>query len=130
VLSSFEVVVRTLQRAQGRWVDELKRSRFGTKDVPEFTAELLHELEQKKSAVVTTRPRESVVFQGTVIKTFQDKNGLWCGFIGRSPDDIFFHSAKNPGLLYHKLEGAFVNYEVCKDERTGRPAAIHVEPAI
>ncbi|MFZ5434264.1 MAG: AIPR family protein, partial [Calditrichota bacterium] len=126
-LRAFEFVVGALQRTQVRWVNVLGRSKFAMKDVPEFTSELFHQLEDSDAVSVAVRSHESVPCQGTVIMTSQDINGLWYGFISRSPENIFFHSARNPGLLYHKLKGAFVTYRVQANEHTRRPEAVGVQ---
>ncbi len=114
--------------AKDIWINKRKKSSYGMKDVGEFTELLLRQvresfhMETAGSGVVA-----EAMYQGMVLSTFIDRNGKWCGFIKRYPDNIFFHSAQNGRLDFINLRGETVEYSVHKSLKSNREIAVNVK---
>lgn len=127
ILSQFSKVAELFKEVMNKWINQLKKSRFAIKDVPEFTDLLLMEtrqyfnLKSEKSS-----KEEEFIYKGTVLRTISDRFGKSCGFIQRSPNNIFFHANQNEKLNFQNLEGKFVSYKV-KTIPKGRQIAVDVK---
>ncbi|KWX71972.1 AIPR family protein [Paenibacillus jilunlii] len=91
-----------LNRCKDIWVNEMKKSIYGIKDVADFTKLIIEQ--------ASNRPQEPGREFGMVKKVSIDKNGHYYGFIQRVPSNIFFHSKNSENLNYSMLEGQQVTY--------------------
>jgi AIPR protein len=108
------------------WINDLGKSSYGIKDIADFTKLLLKIVHENKG-IPTLQPSVTKnIFEGMVVKTIIDKFGDRCGFIKRTPNDIFFHSKVNKELDFADLEGRYVSYEVEINPRNGREIALKV----
>ena len=124
----FTKVTEIFHRSKDIWIIDKKRSRDGMKDVAEFTELLLEEVRRTFHIQCTEVTAEtSTVYQSSVLSTLKDKNGKSYGFIRKSPDNIFFHSAQNPGLDFNGLRGKAVEYSISHNIKDGRDFAINVK---
>lgn len=108
----FLQIVDVFKITKDKWVNELKRTVHGMKDVSEFTDLLLTETRKKfnpSNQVVSTS--ENGKYVGKVLRIHIDKFGKQFGFIERQPENIFFHSNSNRGLNFFDLEGKLVSYQ-------------------
>ncbi|MFY7734194.1 MAG: AIPR family protein [Bacteroidia bacterium] len=123
----FEEVANVFKNTMTKWIGSGK-SRFAIKDVPEFTTFLTSET-QKFFAVKsqTISNDDDFVYKGVVMRTMRDRFGNFCGFIRRSPDNIFFHIQQNKDLNFPGLEGKLVSYKVAVNPKDNRQLAINVE---
>lgn len=108
------------------WTKDMGKSYYGMKDIAEFTKLLL-----KRSRLSGQNEYDCPIddenrFKGVVQKIIIDRFGNRCGFISRLPDDIFFHSKKNPQIDFIELEGKYVSYRVDTDHLNGKPIAVDV----
>lgn len=124
----FEEIAILFKKTMSVWITQMGKSRFAIKDVPEFTILLLNET-QKSFSVKTEglSNDEDFIYKGVVMRTFLDRVGNFCGFIRRSPDNIFFHSQQNKTLKFNQLDGKLVSYKVAVNPKDNRPLAINVE---
>ncbi|MEF7439006.1 AIPR family protein [Paenibacillus lautus] len=83
----FKNSIQVLNKCKEIWTTKMRRSIHGIKDVSEFTKLLI---EQTSSSQKPPSLETGVVKRVTI-----DRNGAHCGFIQRSPRDIFFHSKSN-----------------------------------
>ncbi|HRB71844.1 MAG TPA: AIPR family protein [Flavobacterium sp.] len=123
----FEEVAKVFKETMTKWINSGK-SRFAIKDIPDFTSFLLSE--SQKHFIVkaqTLSNDEDFVYKGVVVKTIFDRFGNYCGFIKRSPDNIFFHTQQNKDLNFVGLEGKFVSYKVTVNPKDNRQLAVNVE---
>ena len=124
----FEEVAKVFKNTMNKWTGELEKSRFAIKDVPDFTTLLLSDTQKYFTVKVTTiSDDEDFVYKGVVMKTMLDRFGNFCGFIKRSPDNIFFHLQQNKDLNFIGLEGKLVSYKVSINPKDNRQLAVNVE---
>lgn len=124
----FEELAIIFKSSTEIWVNQMKKSFFRMKDIPEFTQLLLSETRKKysqKQIVVTDD--DNFIFKGDVLKTMHDRYGNYCGFIRRQPNNIFFHSQQNKNLNFIGLEGKFVNYKVQTNPKNNMLIAVDIE---
>ncbi|HEY8688652.1 MAG TPA: AIPR family protein, partial [Chitinophagaceae bacterium] len=87
----FDEIAILFKKTMGVWINQMGKSRFAIKDVPEFTFLLLNETQRKFSAKPEGLSNdEDFIYKGVVMRTLLDRFGNSCGFIRRSPDNIFF----------------------------------------
>ena len=123
----FEEVAKVFKETMNKWIS-LGKSRFAIKDVPDFTTLLLSETQKHftvKSQILSND--EDFVYKGVVVRTILDRFGNYCGFIKRSPDNIFFHIQQNKDLNFVELEGKLVSYKVAVNPKDNRQLAVNVE---
>lgn len=124
----FDDVANLFKKTMSVWIDQMGKSRFAIKDVPEFTLLLLTETQKNFSAKPEGLSNdEDFIYKGVVMRTLLDRFGNSCGFIKRSPDNIFFHSQQNKNLNFSQLDGKLVSYKVAITPKDNRPLAIDVE---
>ncbi len=124
----FDDVANLFKKTMSVWIDQMGKSRFAIKDVPEFTQLLLNETQKNFSAKPEGLSNdEDFIYKGVVMRTLLDRFGNSCGFIKRSPDNIFFHSQQNKNLNFSKLDGKLVSYKVAIIPKDNRTLAIDVE---
>lgn len=124
----FDDVANLFKKTMSLWIDQMGKSRFAIKDVPEFTLLLLNETQKNFSAKPEGLSNdEDFIYKGVVMRTLLDRFGNSCGFIKRSPDNIFFHSQQNKKLNFSQLDGKLVSYKVAITPKDNRPLAIEVE---
>ena len=110
-----------------KWISSGK-SRFAIKDVSDFTTLLLSETQKHFTVKTQTLSKdEDFVYKGVVVRTILDRFGNYCGFIKRSPDNIFFHIQQNEDLNFVELEGKLVSCKVSVNSKDNRQLAINVE---
>lgn len=108
-----EESIKIFLSTREKWVKEFNRSSDGIKDIGEFTKLLLVETNKASEINYDTSIEISPCkYTGTIVKVIKDRNGKYCGFIARVPDDIFFHSKYNPQLNFKDLEGKSVCYNI------------------
>lgn len=113
-LESFRQCAKSFISSRDHWIQSLKRSEYGMKDVPEFTDLLLSRTQVGTDTVSQTiepddKPR------GRVCNVIVDRNGEYAGFIRRySAENLFFHVRQNPTVDFRNLKGALVSYRVKK----------------
>lgn len=123
----FEEVANVFKETMAKWISSGK-SRFAIKDVPDFTALVLSETQKRFAIKATTLSNdEDFIYKGVVMKTMYDRFGNYCGFIRRSPDNIFFHIQQNKDLNFVGLEGNLVSYKVSINPKDNRQLAVNVE---
>lgn len=118
--------VNIFQNTRDKWVNELGKSTFGIKDIPEFTTLLLNEIKDVKNEEIHSNEEYDEIYEGKVVKIIRDRYGYYCGFIERRPDNIFFHSQSNPSIKFHDLEDKYVTYEVQINPKNGMEHAVEV----
>jgi hypothetical protein len=124
----FEKIAVLFKKTMGVWINQMGKSRFAIKDVPEFTSLLLKETQNAFSVKPEGLSNdEDFVYKGVVMRTLLDRFGNSCGFIKRSPDNIFFHSQQSKHLNFREIEGRLVSYQVAVNPNDDRPLAINVE---
>jgi len=124
----FEEIAKVFKQTISKWTKDLGKSRFAIKDVPDFTLFLLKETQKHFSIKSETLSNdEDFVYKGVVMKTMIDRFGNRCGFIRRSPDNIFFHSQQNKSLSFLALEGKLVSYKVSFNPKDNKTVAVNVE---
>ena len=112
--SIFLSISNLFKQARNKWINELKRSQFGMKDISEFTTLLLDiigkefKVQEEKFDIVER------IIDSKVLFTLKDKNDKWYGFISGSPVNIFFHENYNKDLDYKTLRGKRVEYKLGK----------------
>ena len=123
----FEEVAKVFKDTMTKWISSGK-SRFAIKDVPDFTTLLLSETQKHFTVKAQTLSNdEDFVYNGVVVRTILDRFGNYCGFIKRSPDNIFFHIQQNKDLNFVGLEGKLVSYKVSVNPKDNRQLAVNVE---
>lgn len=116
-----------LKSSMHSWEHELRRSRAGMRDVPDFTVHLLAQTRKQYSFKINELSKdEEFLYQGVVIRIRVDRYGKPYGFIQRFPDNIFFHSQQNKNLSFNMLEGKVVYYKIQSNPKDGRLLAIDV----
>lgn len=124
----FDDVANLFKKTMSVWIDQMGKSRFAIKDVPEFTQLLLNETQKNFSAKPEGLSNdEDFIYKGVVMRTLLDRFGNSCGFIKRSPDNIFFHSQQNKNLNFSQLDGKLVSYKVAIIPKGNRTLAVDVE---
>jgi len=129
----FDELALIFKKCSITWQTHLKRSRFGMKDISDFTDLLLKETRDKYHTNKnitnqnTNKLQEETLFKGQVMRTMTDKFGSYCGFIRRQPDNIFFHSKLNKELEFMGLENKFVTYQTQNGSRPNELVAINVK---
>jgi hypothetical protein len=94
------------------WVNDLKRDRFGMKDILGFTDLLLTKTRESFSVTAVKYEDSNPVYNGTIVFTRIDRKGKWIGFIAGDPQKIFFHEFYNKGLDYPNLGGKKIEYKL------------------
>ncbi|WP_343703978.1 AIPR family protein [Chitinophaga sp.] len=123
----FYEVGTIFKTAASIWIDQLNKSKFAMKDVPDFTQLLLKEVRKKFTVQQDTILNdENFFYKGPVIRTMLDRYGNYCGFIKRYPNNIFFHSNQNKNLDFKNIKGKFVAYKVSTSPKNNMPLAIEV----
>ncbi len=93
------------------WIAEKGDSfRDGRKDNADFTKFILNKI---RTNGYVERNTKNV---GKVLLIRRDKHGLYYGFIGRMPDNVFFHENENPGMN-PDYEGKLVSYDLIETSR-------------
>ncbi len=115
------------EQARQHWVNVLKRDQFRIKDNKDFTDLLLSSI--RKSTTVTTDlvEDENYRYKGPIVKIFKDRFGTYCGFIGRKPNDIFFHSSSAKGIDLFGKVGHLVTYKVTTNPKNGQLIATDID---
>ena len=128
ITRQFEEVARVFKQTMNKWINELRKSRFAIKDVPEFTTLLIDETQRHFAVRADGLSNdEEFIYKGVVMRTLLDRFGNHCGFIRRSPDNIFFHAQQNKSVNFMGLEGKLVSYKVSVNPKDNRPLATNVE---
>lgn len=119
------------EKATDYWINILKRSPDGRKDVPEFTNLLLSMCrsgtEETTQMLSTDLDSDNDKHFGKVVKIIFDRHGDKCGFIHHINGDIFFHSNSNSSLNFDYLLNKTVSYNVIVNNKDDREQAIDVE---
>lgn len=117
---TFLRIANVFKSSRNKWINELKKSRDGMKDVEEFTTLILQQTQREFAVVVTTFDEAEETNIGIVAFTLKDKNQKWIGFIEAQPDKIFFHETNNQNLDFSTLKGKKLEYRTkkWKDGRT------------
>jgi hypothetical protein len=110
----FERIARVFERARTIWVQELKKNRFGMKDIPEFTNLLLKGVRAEYSVKSVKYEKSLPVYTSAVAYTRLDRKGNWIGFISGDPEKIFFHEFYSKGLDFSSLGGKAVEFKLRK----------------
>lgn len=115
------------EQARQHWINVLKRDQFGIKDNKDFTDLLLTRI--RKATTVTTDlvEDENYRYKGPIIKILKDRFGTYCGFIGRNPNDIFFHSSSAKGIDLFGKVGHLVTYKVTTNPKNGQLIATDID---
>lgn len=115
------------EQARQHWVNVLKRDQFRIKDNKDFTDLLLSRI--RKSTTVTTDlvEDENYRYKGPIVKIFKDRFGTYCGFIGRNPNNIFFHSSSAKGIDLFGKVGHLVTYKVTTNPKNGQLIATDID---
>lgn len=126
--NSMNNAVRIFQSASDNWVDILKKSSDGRKDIDEFTTHLLSYAKNKTKikSNVEVEVEDDRNF-GVVSRVIVDRNGVMCGFIKRNEEDVFFHRNQNKNLSFINLQGKVVAYRIERNPKNNKPVAIGVE---
>jgi hypothetical protein len=123
-------VIDVFKNTKEKWINELKKSPHGIKDINDFTVLLLENTKKTfKQGTSDVSTNDSDRYKGEVMKILTDKMGKKFGFIARKPENIFFHSNSNRGLNFFDLEGKLVSYRISTNPRDGRLLAVDVELA-
>jgi hypothetical protein len=112
----FKESVKLLDDALKNWVEEMKRSPYGIRDVEAFT-DLLRSKMQKGSGNEHTA-RSSRCY-GKIIQIGTDKYGRTYGHIERQPNNIFFHSMNSPDVNFTGKKYCGVSYETVPSNKGG-----------
>lgn len=118
--------ISIFEKASDYWVNDLKKSADGRKDIEDFSKVLLTHCQKSDAKPVVAQPSDDRNF-GEVIKVIVDRNGKKCGFIKRTSGDVFFHSSQNVSLSFDELEGKYVAYRITNNEKNNRPLAVEVK---
>ncbi len=110
----FERVAKVFSESRKMWTTDLKRDKFGMKDVPAFTNLLLKNIRKEYSVRVVRYEESSAVYRSHVAFTLKDRNGKWCGFIADEPNNMFFHEFQNKDIDFQTIKGRNVEYKVAK----------------
>ncbi|MBL7903629.1 MAG: AIPR family protein [Bacteroidales bacterium] len=115
------------EQARQHWVIVLKRDQYRIKDNKDFTDLLLTGI--RKSTTITTDlvEDENYKYKGPIVKIFKDRFGTYCGFIGRNPNDIFFHSSSAKGIDLFGKVGHLVTYKVTTNPKNGQLIATDID---
>lgn len=130
-VKQFDEIATLFIQTMYKWINELGKSRFAVKDIPDFAKLLLEETRKyffEKSETISSE--EEFFYQGEVVRIISDRFGNSCGFIKRIPENIFFHKKQNQNLSFKELEGKQVSYQVAKNLQGNRPLAINVNLVI
>lgn len=119
-------VVGVFKKCRETWINDLKRSKDGMKDVPEFTRLLLQNIQNHFSVKTVKFEDSSAIFTGQVLFTLRDRNNKWYGFISSSPENIFFHEILNKGIDFQSIKGKEVDYKKGVNKENGKPFAFEV----
>lgn len=123
----FLEAINIFSEARNHWINNLKRDRYAIKDVKDFTSLLLSRVRKKQTIKTDLVDDPNYIYTGKIVKIFKDRFGSYCGFIERSPENIFFHSSAAKGInLYDKLE-SLVTYKVSTNPKSGLLLAVDVE---
>lgn len=126
--NKFNEVAQIFKNTMDIWTNKMGKSRFAIKDVPEFTTLLINETQKNFSIKPEGLSNdEDFIYKGVVMRTLLDRFGNSCGFIKRSPDNIFFHAQQNKNLNFYGLEGKLVSYKVSTNPKDNRLLAVDVE---
>ncbi len=124
-LALFRKSTKAFLSAGDHWIQSMKKSSSGMKDVPEFT-DLLLIRSQVTDDLVSANVEPDDKLRGQVCSTIVDRRGEYAGFIRRySAGNLFFHERQSPELDFNNLRGAFVTYRVDRSH-DGRECAIDV----
>lgn len=115
------------EQTRNHWVTVLKRDRFGIKDNKEFTDLLLSKIRNSTTITTDLVEDENFRYKGQIVKIFKDRFGTNCGFIGRNPADIFFHSSSAKGIDLFGKEGNYVTYKVSTNPKNGQLIAVDLD---
>jgi hypothetical protein len=127
---TFRKAIDIFLKCKQAWTTEMNKSSFGMKDILEFTKLLLSNIESKPIMHIQKAPEPEIcTYKGLVIKIINDRYGMYCGFIKRVPEDIFFHSNNNKDLDFESLEGKLVCYNTQINPRNNKLMAIDVKTA-
>ncbi|NTW72917.1 MAG: AIPR family protein [Eubacteriaceae bacterium] len=126
-LIKFKEIVSVFDSSMNAWETELGKSKSGTKDVEAFTEYLLS-LTRKQFKAFQAPDTDDIekLYSGKVVNIIRDKYGNYCGFIGRQPDNLFFHSSYNKNLNFDLLKGKWVTYKIQKNIKTNKNFAVEV----
>ena len=113
--------------ARNHWINVMKKDRFGIKDNKEFTELLLSKIRHVATVTTDLVEDENYHYKGPIVKIFKDKFGTYCGFIGRRPSDIFFHSSSAKGIDLFGKVGQLVNYKVTTNPKNGQLIATDID---
>ncbi|MBI1784487.1 AIPR family protein, partial [Candidatus Sumerlaeota bacterium] len=111
-LEAFGKCAESFVGSRNYWIESLKKSPSGMKDVPEFTQLLLSRVQDDTDTPASSGELDDKL-RGRVCNVIIDRHGKYAGFIRRySTENLFFHEQQNPALEYSTLRGAFVSYRV------------------
>jgi len=109
--TKLEESIEVFDRCRAIWVNDLRKSRDGMKDISGFTDLLISET-KTSSDVDNDLPMEKREFSGIVLKVLIDRYGRYFGFIKSYPENFFFHSSDSPGVEMVDLPGKLVRYKL------------------
>jgi hypothetical protein len=115
--SYFKKVAEIFNESRKIWITELKRDKYGMKDVAAFTNLLLKNIRKEYSVKAVRYEDSSAIYVSEVSFTLKDKKDTWCGFIIDEPQKMFFHEFYNKDLDFKSLKGKKVEYKVAKDKK-------------
>jgi hypothetical protein len=128
VEKQFDEVAKLFLATKKKWINQMGKSQFAIKDVPDFTKLLLAET-QKEFPIKGNdlKNDEKFVCKGVVMSVKMDSHGYYFGFIKRTPNNIFFHAKQNSALDFANIEGKQVSYTVSKNTKDGKTIAINIK---
>ncbi|UVQ47730.1 AIPR family protein [Parabacteroides faecis] len=123
----FEISAKIFYRSKRFWIDNLNKSKYAIKDIPEFTELLIKDVSDFTNNPVVIQSEVINVYSGKVKKVMKNSAGKYCGYISWATSDIFFQQSKNPGLVFENLENKKVKYCITSPDNKGRVQAINVQ---
>jgi len=121
----FEKAADIFNRTKDYWTEHLHKSQYAIKDIPDFTNILIAQL-NKETFVSLQKDTIISTYSGAVKKVMKNRAGQDCGYIDRSPKEIFFQKSKNPSLNFENLENKIVRYNISEPDGKRRIQAINV----
>jgi hypothetical protein len=115
------------EQTRQHWIKDLKRDQFRIKDNKDFTDLLLTGIRKSTTIITDLVEDENFRYKGPIVKIFKDRFGTYCGFIGRNPNDIFFHSSSAKGIDLFGKVGHLATYKVSTNPKNGQLIAVDIE---
>lgn len=122
--------IGVFELATKHWINDLKKSSDGRKDIEEFTKILIlfcsEEKNQRNCDDIQNIVEDPDLSYGEVVKRIRDRNGFNCGFISTHDGRVFFHANDNPHLDFSNIVGKSVSYKKEANEKSGRIYGMNV----